>query len=432
MSKIKTLISLAAAAALLCLFCSCAGAYIGSADGAAFTADAADENLLTTGAIQMSDTISYSFDSVLQMKKTVPAGDRASVLLKGYYYPNDGGGGMFCWDASSAAEPDNGLVIAANDSETGRYIRICESDYRNVKWFGAVGSGSTNDTAAIQAAVASLPASGGTVRFPGGTYCLTDTIQIGNGDGEGTRSDINGIKLIGCGAGFGIYGNKEPTQIRATKNIDAMVSVNGRISDVLIEGIGFNAESLAKKCISATAVNSLVVRNVVCKMFTETGLYIIGGKGNGNGNYGCRFESVCGISTTNGVKCLYIDGSDDTCPTENCTFIDCRFDHHTTEGSMSGLIKCARGLSFYRCHFAGYNQEKSDFLVLDAAADGLPEANTFYDCSILSVRVIENDGHSIGHNFFYGYGTYDNEVIPEHPMLSGITDSGLPFRIGGE
>jgi len=42
----------------------------------------------------------------------------------------------------------------------------------NVKNFGAMGNGATDDTAAIQAAINALPATGGTVVVPGGTYMI--------------------------------------------------------------------------------------------------------------------------------------------------------------------------------------------------------------------------------------------------------------------
>lgn len=45
----------------------------------------------------------------------------------------------------------------------------------SVKDFGAVGDGSTNDAAAIQAAFDSLPSTGGTIYFPSNTYCGTNT-----------------------------------------------------------------------------------------------------------------------------------------------------------------------------------------------------------------------------------------------------------------
>jgi hypothetical protein len=45
----------------------------------------------------------------------------------------------------------------------------------NVKQYGAAGDGKTDDTAAIQAALDALPAAGGTVLFPPGTYIVAPT-----------------------------------------------------------------------------------------------------------------------------------------------------------------------------------------------------------------------------------------------------------------
>ena len=46
------------------------------------------------------------------------------------------------------------------------------STQRNVRALGATGDGATDDTAAIQRAIDSLPASGGTVLVPRGQYCV--------------------------------------------------------------------------------------------------------------------------------------------------------------------------------------------------------------------------------------------------------------------
>ena len=375
---------------------------------------------------------SYSFGSVSQMRKSVPQENKASVLLKGYYRANDGGGGMFYWDAESVLEPDGGLVIQPQGSEKGRYIRLCDENYRNVKWFGASSDGNKDDTAAIQAAIDSLPPAGGTVCFPGGEYLITDTIQIGNGDGGATGSNRHGVRLVGCGGGFGVHSGKEPTVVRAERKMDTMISINGKITGVELEGICFLAGTMAKTCISAKAVDQLVVDRVVCKTFLECGIRLIGGKGEGNGNNGCRFETVQAVSTQDNAVCLDIDGDADSAATENCVFIDCRFDIHTTKGSKACRIENATGLSFYRCHITGYSGTAADYLVLDASEDGKPAGNAFYDCSIASVKVIEENGHSIGDHFFIGHGTYDTEEVPEHPKLHGITDSGLTFGFGGE
>jgi hypothetical protein len=50
--------------------------------------------------------------------------------------------------------------------------------YRNVKNYGALGNGSHDDTAAIQAAINSLPSTGGTVYIPAGTYMIDTSKKI--------------------------------------------------------------------------------------------------------------------------------------------------------------------------------------------------------------------------------------------------------------
>jgi hypothetical protein len=69
----------------------------------------------------------------------------------------------------------------------------------NVKDFGATGDGSTNDTVAVQAAIDSLAATGGTVFFPTGTYRIAR--NIGTNDRWGVKVVNNNITLAGAGNG---------------------------------------------------------------------------------------------------------------------------------------------------------------------------------------------------------------------------------------
>lgn len=87
------------------------------------------------------------------------------------------------------------------------------ADVVNVKDFGAVGDYTTDDTAAIQSAINSLPANGGTVYLPQGKYRTTSTITL----------DQNGISLIGDGDG-GPSGTIGPTE---TLNNVAVVEPRG-------------------------------------------------------------------------------------------------------------------------------------------------------------------------------------------------------------
>ncbi|WP_130291583.1 glycosyl hydrolase family 28-related protein [Pseudonocardia sediminis] len=69
----------------------------------------------------------------------------------------------------------------------------------NVKSFGAKGDDTTDDTAAIQAAFAAVPAAGGQVFFPAGTYRVTSGLTC-----------ANQVKLVGVGHGsmYGLGGSR--------------------------------------------------------------------------------------------------------------------------------------------------------------------------------------------------------------------------------
>jgi parallel beta-helix repeat protein len=93
--------------------------------------------------------------------------------------------GIFNWYAADATTADDGTVVQCTSGPVGRYIRVYNGPL-DVRWFGATGDGSTDDTTALQAALNAL----GTIRglyFPSGTY-LTKPLTI---------SGVTGFYLIG-------------------------------------------------------------------------------------------------------------------------------------------------------------------------------------------------------------------------------------------
>ena len=96
----------------------------------------------------------------------------------------------------------------------------------NVKEFGAKGDGTTNDAAAIQAALDAVPTGapiGGVVFFPAGTYLIGSTLLVGDNTtliGPG-KSDIVTIK-----------GNNLPTALLAGKNAAATRRFNIHLRDL--------------------------------------------------------------------------------------------------------------------------------------------------------------------------------------------------------
>jgi hypothetical protein len=81
-------------------------------------------------------------------------------------------------EQAGAGVASSTLILAAG-STTQRTLASRFADVLNVKDFGAKGDGSTDDTAAVQAAVNAALANGGTVIFPRGKYRVTDRIVVG-------------------------------------------------------------------------------------------------------------------------------------------------------------------------------------------------------------------------------------------------------------
>jgi len=107
-------------------------------------------------------------------------GSNLSTPIPSYYCSDKGKEGFFYYDATDNTSVDNtGTIIV--DAGGHRYKRII-SNFIDVQWFGAIGDGTTNSTAAINAAI-DFATTGNTlskiVRIPQGTF-LVDSIKIRN------------------------------------------------------------------------------------------------------------------------------------------------------------------------------------------------------------------------------------------------------------
>lgn len=99
--------------------------------------------------------------------------------------------------------------------------------------FGAVGDGITDDTTALQAAVDSLSATGGTVYFPVGTYLISSTISV-----------PSGVSLQGAGT----YGLSIILYTGSTNNFK-MVSYATGAARVKVDGLQFQCNTVGLRMI---------------------------------------------------------------------------------------------------------------------------------------------------------------------------------------
>lgn len=128
------------------------------------------------------------------------------VATTGYYSAGDGGGASYVVVAGGTGTDDGGEY---HDTAGGLQLRLVHKGDVNVRWWGAKGDNSTNDTAAIQAAIDAITTDGGRVFVPEGIYRHTGIDVPSNVSivGEGPKSSIlrltsgtaNGITLSGTG-----------------------------------------------------------------------------------------------------------------------------------------------------------------------------------------------------------------------------------------
>lgn len=91
----------------------------------------------------------------------------------------DGGGGEFYWNASSTDTADGGTIISSNHSSVGRWYRIINESYINIRWFLALGDGNTSDVEPLRNAITACRVREiWTLYLPTGQYALDEQIDL--------------------------------------------------------------------------------------------------------------------------------------------------------------------------------------------------------------------------------------------------------------
>jgi hypothetical protein len=108
-----------------------------------------------------------------------------------YFVRDEGQEGHFAYDPADTTSADNtGTILAA--ASGARFKRLMADDSVDVRWFGAKGDGTTDDTAAIRLAIGYVSAAfpqGGILYFPNGKYRVTEGFSL-----TGQKVSFLGIK----------------------------------------------------------------------------------------------------------------------------------------------------------------------------------------------------------------------------------------------
>lgn len=158
--------------------------------------------------------------------------------------------------ADAAAAAATAVAATAGKVDKGRLVF-------DVKDYGATGNGTTDDTAAIQAAIddaESPQARPGVVFFPSGdgpgAYKITSTLEVGQSglvlSSPGRSTASAGARLVWAGASGG-----------------TMLSIDAE--RVQVQGLGFDGDDIAGTLIAATSKRGLQLVNIFGTGWTGTG-----------------------------------------------------------------------------------------------------------------------------------------------------------------
>src|SRR5262245_60266146 len=97
-------------------------------------------------------------------------------------------------DSPSTTTPISAAALEDLETRVTDYAEIASGTVYNVVNYGAVGDGSADDTAEVQAAIDDAKTNGGTVFFPPGTYKITSTLSC--------DSNTKAFRITGAGGWY--------------------------------------------------------------------------------------------------------------------------------------------------------------------------------------------------------------------------------------
>lgn len=265
--------------------------------------------------------------------------------------------------------------ITATGSTTARTLAARFGEVKNVKDFGAVGNGSTDDTAAIQAAIDACVA-GDTVFFPIGTYNISSTLNadgksikfkgqmasLGRGSRISRTANIKMLSWCGTAASFIQIGGIDDLEFTANSSaytadvIETRYATTGTFTNCAINqvttgkglylGIGAQDHTFTRLFIHGPGSATNGQLHMEAPDPTDGNLNV-----NDNRFLGCHFEQN---SATPGIQ-VYIDYTSGAGRNNSNCFIGCKFE--TNQATTNPLVKIIHGVGnqWVGCRFTGYN-----------------------------------------------------------------------------
>lgn len=369
----------------------------------------------------------------------------------GYYEPGDGGGGDFFWNAA-AVDPDNSGTIFNTGNSVGRWERLFSGPI-NVKWFGARGNGSNDDTIAIQRAINVLnPVPGGAVFIPAGIYMIKAHVDSISDGYSGYLGDEGGIALndnihleLDHNAVLKAIANtKKQYQVIRGFNKNNISISGGRIegdrdthtgtggewgygigitacTNVTIKDItcakcwgdGINIQVHANSGV-ITYPENILVENVWCDNNRRQGMSIEGGKKSIT-ILNSTFSNTNGTAPQCGID---IEPWDANTLVENVTITNCNFVKNKHAGILL-ISNAANNVKVSGCNFID-NESSESHILTTGNPKNLLVADCFFNGTTRAVQLMGASGVRIVNNIFDDCGLQLGHMTVPNPVKSVV------------
>lgn len=256
----------------------------------------------------------------------------------------------------------------------------------NVHDFGAVGDGVTDDTAAIQAALAAAES----VYLPQGTYLITDRLMVG-------------VKTL---AGAGKYkttikANYSGTAVQlGAASVTSGITVGGKLADFALTMVHTSGTGIKLQNSSEAFVSNIAIQSLAARPNTQIGFVIDGGNGS-------AFFNTCINMNVQGTDQGYRFVSTGSGLVTSSVFVNCSALTYTDNTNSYGInFVDANGLD---CVFIGGNLEACKKGIQMGTTGGGTHGTSWFGMRFEAQSVCDIDwGVGALRNSFYGYGNYGN------------------------
>lgn len=277
-------------------------------------------------------------------------------------------------------------------------LHVAPTTAFNVRGYGALGDGVSDDTAFIQAAIdACQTANGGVVFFPAGRYKTTATLNVRDncvhlqGAGAAFSTDVGdyttmgGAMIVWKGASAGTVLSVEPTT-----GASATALLGFKLTDLTVEGYGAGA-TMAAIGIQLRSCRGFFLQNFFIMNCSTAGLDMtalaagsLGEAHDTTRGYVGRGSVRALDGSANGAICIRLDGNATGAANTCCNHFEMlQLSHRGTSGNPAiELLNCDNN-AFVSCYVNRFDGTNPGIRLngSNTAADRVARNNYFVHCS---------------------------------------------------